>query len=119
LRRGNLTPIDHDFIYQCDGVNDRWIRELEFGSPLFDTSGGAGVLPNRWPGAWPGRYCGYAGGLGPDNVVEQLTRIRIAANEGERFWIDMERRVRSDDDEQFDLDKVRTVLEAVKPLVQA
>jgi hypothetical protein len=100
------------FILQCDGVNDAAAEELVpwvNAVPLFDTSGGAGQLPEEWPDAWPGVYCGYAGGLGPDNLQEELRRIERAAGK-ERIWIDMERRVRSDDDRQFDLDKVRRVL---------
>jgi hypothetical protein len=105
------------FILQCDGVNDSGARHLiEKGEgrivPLFDSSGGAGALPPTWPTAWPGIVCGYAGGLGPDSIDEQLPRIRAASN-GERFWIDMERRVRSQDDSVFALAKVETVLKAV------
>lgn len=106
-----------EFIYQCDGVNDGWVRELiaevKRGSPLFDTSGGAGIEPESWPKGWEGVYCGYAGGIGPENCVEVLGPIVAAAWPGIPFWIDMERKVRSEDDATFDLDKVRTVLDRV------
>ena len=112
---------DLDFILQCDGVNDRVARDLCLRypncAPLFDTSGGAGVLPDRWPKAWQGIYCGYAGGLGPDNVVEQLEQITPLTPD-QPFWIDMERRVRSDDDSKFELNKVAEVLEACAPYVR-
>jgi hypothetical protein len=109
------------WIFQCDGVNDESVKRLvleepDLREPLFDTSGGAGVLPDTWPDAWPGIYCGYAGGLGPDNVLEQLGRVR-RKTEGQAFWIDMERRVRSEDDSRFDLDKVTQVLADCAPLV--
>jgi hypothetical protein len=121
------------YIFQCDGVNDAWIQEFVdegYGSPLFDRSGGAGVLPDDWPPLWL-PYSGYAGGLGPDNVVEQVQKIirtntsahihRVAADASRvrlpHFWIDMERRVRSDDDLVFDMVKVRTVLETCAPHV--
>ncbi len=105
------------FIMQCDGVHDDVVRGQAARRPgmvlpLFDVSGGAGQLPPSWPAAWPGVRCGYAGGLGPDNIVEQLTRITAAVGDAP-FWIDMERRVRSDDDQQFDLGKVRSVLEQI------
>lgn len=103
------------FIFQCDGVNDQWVNVLVGGGcgvPLFDTSSGAGQLPARWPGAWPGVYCGYAGGLGPETVLEQLDAISEAVGDN-RIWIDMERRVRSEDDREFDLDKVKAVLSMV------
>jgi hypothetical protein len=67
------------FILQCDGVNDAAARDLIKSNPkfqpLFDRSGGAGRVPAFWPEAWPGTACGYAGGLGPYNVVEQLDSI--------------------------------------------
>lgn len=109
------------FILQCDGVNDDAARDLcrqepERFVPLFDTSGGAGRSPSSWPEIWPNQYCGYAGGLGPENVVEQLQIIEMKAN-GRRFWIDMERRVRTPDDRGFDLGKVYDVLQQVQHLV--
>lgn len=101
---------------------------------LFDTSGGAGILPGEWsrplyiehlPEGDRFTYHGYAGGLGPDNLAEQLPLILAAAsNEGAgsgtqpgRIWIDMETRVRSDEDQLFDLAKVRRCLEISAPFV--
>lgn len=107
---------EKQFILQCDGVNDHWVKEAAEKSlcvPLFDTSGGKGLLPKTWPKPWKGVYCGYAGGLGPQNVTEQLEIIRNLGG-NQHFWIDMERRVRSADDAVFDLSKVRAVLEKVK-----
>jgi hypothetical protein len=74
---------------------------------LFDSSGGGGILPGAWPPPLPSFRCGYAGGLGPDNVAAQLSLVATACDEP--CWIDMERRVRSDD--VLDLAKVRAVLE--------
>jgi hypothetical protein len=113
----------HELIYQCDGINDelvmKIVREIG-GAPLFDKSGGAGVLPkDGWPAAWSGIYCGYAGGLGPDNVVEQLKLIEAEVPADGRIWIDMERRVRTDDYHDLDLAKVRSVLKQVEPFVTA
>lgn len=104
------------FILQCDGVNDSTVLRLAQAGwcvPLFDTSGGAGIIPKKGrPKAWKGIYCGYAGGLGPENVAEQIFKIEEAAGK-ERFWIDMERLIRSEDDQTFDLEKVCGVLEQV------
>lgn len=120
---------------------DFWFVEC---NPLFDVSGGAGVLPNEWPRPFwfdemeEPAYHGYAGGLGPDNLAEQLPRIMEAASQpdmsvefdadvvaqrksdpppGATIWIDMETRVRSDNDRKFDLAKVRRCLEIAKPFV--
>ncbi len=109
-----------DYIFQVDGVNDfvqampKDVRAF----PLFDLSGGAGILPrNGWPKP-VGDYIGYAGGLGPENLKEQIPLIAKAAGDT-RFWIDMETKVRSEDNRQFDLERVRACLEASKPFVGA
>jgi hypothetical protein len=90
---------------------------------LFDNSGGAGILPGKWPEPYFTQndidyaYQGYAGGLGPDNLSEQLPLIDKAAK-GARIWIDMETKVRSLDDRQFDMKKVKACLEICKPFVK-
>lgn len=111
---GLLTTMKStEFILQCDGVNDHSVRDLaEKGlcMPLFDTSGGAGVVPDDgWPTRWPGIYCGYAGGLGPSTIDRELPKI-AEASPGQAFWIDMERRVRSEDDRTFEISKIGEVL---------
>lgn len=101
------------FIFQIDGAHgnthlyaaQREIPELSL-VPLFDISGGAGILPESWPQPQPEfSYHGYAGGLGPNNLREQIPLILQAAGNN-RIWIDMETKVRSDDDKVFMLDKV-------------
>lgn len=132
-----LNGIGKQFIFQIDGKQgNKWLEEAQsyearncYG--LFDVSGGAGILPREWPkpiyldgGEEQHAYHGYAGGLGPDNLAEQIPLILAAAAgnehtaEGE-IWIDMETRVRSDDDRQFDLAKVRRCLEIAAPFVTA
>lgn len=83
---------------------------------LFDESGGRGQLPGGWKVPMPGVACGYAGGLGPDNLGEQLDLISAAAGDCD-FWIDMEGKLRTLDETKcdwFDLEKARRCLEAVK-----
>lgn len=126
-RAGNgfldLLKEGNEYIFQVDGVNDHataWIRRegLTTAFPLFDTSGGAGVVPDAWPAPMPDVYCGYAGGLGPENLAEQIPLILAAAGEA-RIWIDMETKVRSEDDRHFDLSKVRKCLEIASDYVSA
>jgi phosphoribosylanthranilate isomerase len=62
-------------------------------------------------------YHGYAGGLGPDNLAHEIPRIAKAAGDA-RVWLDMESGVRSNNDKQFDLDKVLQCLEIAKPFVR-
>ncbi len=117
-----------EFIFQHDRVNDGMYQaifesptEPPNTAPLYDYSHGAGILPAGWPKnefmdndvdhAWSG----YAGGLSPENVLQELPKIEAAA--GGDFWIDMETRVRSDDGRLFDLVKCVDVLKQVAPFV--
>ncbi len=115
-----LRRYEHrEFIFQIDGVNEEhFFNSRGFGLdvvPLFDSSGGAGILPDKWPEAI-GCYCGYAGGLSSENLPEQLEKIAEAAGDMP-IWIDAERHLRSPDDKQFNLDKVRDFLEVAIPWV--
>ncbi len=78
---------------------------------LFDKSGGRGAAPPSWPKAREGAFCGYAGGLNPDNIGVALPAIAACVPEGQPYWIDMESGVRTDD--RFDLDKCELVLTQV------
>lgn len=111
------------WIFQIDGASgNEYVNAVrDLGThidvvELFDLSGGAGVLPWEWPkGDGQHRYRGYAGGLSPDNVVEQLAAIETVAQPP--CWIDVETHVRSERDTAFDLAKVRAFLEAARPWV--
>jgi hypothetical protein len=101
--------------------------------PLFDASGGRGVEAKEWPkpltytdydpsdsskDTQKTLFCGYAGGLGPDNVVAELDRIKAVAGDA-TIWIDMESRLRTVEGGKdiFDLEKCERVLQAAKPFV--
>ena len=118
-----LVNARQQFIVQFDGTNDAALAPLvrsRFCVPLFDRSGGAGVTPDRWPEPFQGfTYCGYAGGLGPDNVVDEAVKIAALAPDDRIAWIDMERNVRTTDDRALDLGKVQDVLERMRPIVRA
>ena len=108
-----------EIIIQFDGtINQNLLFQLEPGelSTLIDKSHGAGVVPDIWGKPIKGYSTGYAGGLGPDNLAEELEKIESYVCAGES-WIDMETKVRSSTTEKgdyFDLDKCREVLEIVK-----
>lgn len=80
---------------------------------LVDDSGGNGTIREEWPSPYY-QYTGYAGGIGPDNVVDVVHRIQAVCNKP--FWIDMEGRVR-DEDNRLSMNKVRKVLELCAPMV--
>lgn len=117
LRPVNVTQM----IFQLGNLNNHLLDIAERNGvnavPLFDKSGGAGVLPGQWPKVERNRsYCGYAGGLSPDNVEEELKKIAFVCQDGP-IWIDVETHVRSDNDRRFDLGKVEAFLKAAKSWV--
>mmetsp|Transcript_13332 Transcript_13332/g.16062 ORF Transcript_13332/g.16062 Transcript_13332/m.16062 type:complete len:278 (+) Transcript_13332:648-1481(+) len=82
-------------------------------SMLVDESKGTGVLASSWPKA-PEEYpIGYAGGIGPANIVSVLEGV-LQASQGKDIWIDMESSLRSTKNGQdvFDLDKCYSVIHA-------
>ena len=138
LNMGGYTPADawenldlflasfepkQDIIIQVHD-NDQWAKPLcqERGTfPLFDASGGQGIMPATWEAPWPASptrlasispriYTGYAGGIAPDTIHEALTKLDQIVPVTARIWIDMEQGVRTGD--YLNLDKVRTVLDA-------
>lgn len=106
-------------ILQNDGSNSSLGFEFV---PLFDKSGGAGILPKEWPlasSAGEHEMYGYAGGLGPSNLDEQLREI-AKASEGRPFWVDMETNVRSSpwlNDKRFDLEACERCLQICERFV--
>ena len=109
------------YIFQADEVNQSAlaaVREQGVDAvPLFDTSGGAGVEPDSWPAPML-PYSGYAGGLHPERLGQQLRRIaRVTENSAVPIWIDVETHVRSDDDQRLVPSKVQRFLDACEPFV--
>jgi hypothetical protein len=78
---------------------------------LFDASGGRGVERPEWPAHLVDWTCGYAGGLGPDNLRAELPKIADAAGSAP-YWIDMESKLR-DELDRFSIDKARLALAAI------
>lgn len=113
----NLTLFpDKELIVQYDDVNRKIFLALLTGarafeatnfSTLFDLSHGEGRVPKNWSFPIEGVKCGYAGGLTPDNLAEQLELISRVAQNAE-IWIDMETGVRTNNN--LDLAKVDKAL---------
>jgi len=98
-----------EVIFQSDGVNadiiDPFIEEKQNVAIIHDISHGTGILPAYWPNYIDGITNIYAGGLSPKNVAEELEKI--AGIVGDKvIGIDVETKVRSNNDMQFDLDLV-------------
>jgi hypothetical protein len=103
-----------------------WSRETQFESRTVAVGPDGLVVPashqrSRRFQPWPalrhrGIYHGFAGGLSAENVTEQIEKIADTVTAGGLpFWLDMEGRVRTD--EELDLVKVRRVLESCAPLI--
>lgn len=94
-----------------DANRDLWqaLKGIDNHAVLFDKSGGRGQSPDSWAAPLPGVACGYAGGLGPDNLAVELPRVHAVAN-GLPFWTDMEGKLR-DENDRFDLGRARQCLE--------
>jgi len=112
---------NQSIIFQLDGVNDWWIRQYfpkhKFPNVqyLFDSSSGAGILPNSFPIPHKGVICGFAGGLGPKNIESVLYQFKENLSPKKLFWIDMESQVRTDG--ELDLNKVGRCAESVAEII--
>jgi hypothetical protein len=109
-----LIAHKHNYILQRNTNNALLINQLESlytskVSYLQDFSGGLGKL-GEWLPPMVGCYNGYAGGLNPDNVSEEIQKmLKLTPDD---IWIDVETGVRTDD--RLDMDKVRKFLKNTK-----
>lgn len=112
-----FDEVKAQIIFQQDGTNDKYLDIAVEGEidavGLYDLSHGAGILPDAWPENKT--YLGYAGGLSPDNLEDQLNKISEVCTPP--IWIDAETHLRSNNDRVFDLKKVERFLEIAKPWV--
>ena len=90
------------------------LKDVPNHSVLFDESAGRGRSPSSWHSPLNGHFCGYAGGLTPENLEQNLALISRAAGDL-TTWIDMESGVRTDN--RFDLEKARRILEIAKAYI--
>jgi phosphoribosylanthranilate isomerase len=81
---------------------------------LVDGSGGRGVSPKEWRRPTTEKAVGFAGGLGPENVESEIVRIQAVAN-GD-FWVDMEGKVRTEND-WLDVRRVQRVFESLDAIL--
>lgn len=88
----------------------RYFEGLSNVAILFDASGGRGKEIHNLPYPIAGFFCGYAGGLSPENVHRLEGELQPVIRNGST-WIDMESGVRTG--EKFDVGKVEDVMEQV------
>lgn len=109
-------------LLQWNKHNEELCRRLRFEhnfEVLVDSSGGRGKVPTGWPmlTEFDVRRVGYAGGLGPLNILEQLPQI-YAASQERTFWVDMEQSLRDENDD-FVLERCKQVLDQVVEVERA
>lgn len=112
-----LTKSGQRIIFQMDGVND-YLHTLALArgidaQALFDHSHGEGITPETWPRQLPYSMCGYAGGLKPDNLANELRRISAGAG-NTSVWIDIATGSRSNDGKIFDTQKAIACLDIAR-----
>ncbi len=82
---------------------------------LFDGSGGFGRVLEAPQKPIDGFYCGYAGGIGPETVLDIITKIdKVVGNE--YYYIDMESKIREDD--YLSIDKCIEVVKIVNQYLE-
>ncbi|MEN6401501.1 MAG: hypothetical protein ABFD94_06105 [Armatimonadia bacterium] len=111
---GMLQTTELTIITQCCPGNEYLAAYLPSmrHQVLVDSSGGRGVTPEKWvhPSPNGGKHVGFAGGLGPMTLGEQLPLIRAVARPG--WWVDMENNLR-DQDDNFDVDRAAAALRII------
>lgn len=119
----NCVKEEFDTVITAHNKTNASISSLPFPENhhvLYDGSGGRGIGPVNWKPPIANKFCGYAGGLGPDNVVQELEKILKffpTLAEMPLFWLDMETKIRNMDD-WLDLNKCEAVLKAVEPYIR-
>jgi len=111
LRESSSLGNTQSYIVQYDSnpeLHLKGITSLRY--VLFDSSGGRGIRRSEWPAPLAGVRCGYAGGLGADNLRAELPRISAVA--GPDYWVDMENSLR-DSSDRFSVEKARLALGAI------
>jgi hypothetical protein len=115
-----LSTYKPSFILRCERP---FVRHEEIGKlsrpfeVLYDVSGGRGKVPKAWAKPVEGIRCGEAGGLNPDNIVEQLKAMEEVVGDA-TIWIDVESGVRKEAD-RFCIEKTENFLERVRGFVEA
>lgn len=110
-------------IVQLDDVNNDILTFLlkngVNATGLFDTSHGAGIRPTTWPqNDFQTDSIGFAGGLGPETIVDDLEAIYGVFKTGKQktFWIDMETNLFNHNG-RFDLNICQNVLQKVTDML--
>lgn len=89
---------DHEIITQHNCSSNPKLLDLVLTnhSVLVDASGGRGITPYAWERPCTYKRVGFAGGLGPDNILASVNQIeKISTTPA---WLDMESSMRDEND---------------------
>ncbi len=108
---------DRNFIIQYKPATIDIVRNLhrqtQNFSILFDESGGKGKSPVAWQyQPYNLLYTGYSGGLSPQNIKQNLSKIDHVAPVNRYTWVDAEKNLKNDND-LFDVQKAEQYIRAV------
>ncbi|MBP5363877.1 MAG: hypothetical protein J6Y49_00805 [Alphaproteobacteria bacterium] len=106
-----------EFILQYNNVTKQAVDALyKTGASftlLYDSSGGRGISPNAWSKpVYNGRMMGYSGGLSPENIADNLSKISQVTSADDMIWIDAEGKLKTND--LFDVARARDYIKNVK-----
>lgn len=106
---------DQTFVLSYNDANAEFIKQLyETGVKfelLYDASFGEGIVPeNRLAPVFEDIPQGYAGGLSPENVAQEIDKISKVIPSNGQFSIDAEGKLKGDDG-HFSLERCRAFLE--------
>ena len=77
---------------------------------LYDASGGNGISPDAWRGpVFDSGATGYSGGMSPENVADNLTKISAVVPANRDIWIDAEGKLKTDN--KFDIARARQYIQ--------
>lgn len=105
---------DQTFVLSYNDANASFIKKLYDAGVkfelLYDSSFGGGIVPeNRLPPVFSDIPQGYAGGLSPENVAEEIDKISKVIPANGQFSIDAEYKLKGEDG-NFSLERCRNFL---------
>ena len=108
---------NREFIFQYGASEYHRMQRLDKNvanfSLLYDTSGGAGKLTKNWRAPLFEKHPqGYAGGLSPENVVQNLDKISKVAGSRTDIWIDAEGKLKTPGTKTFDINRAKQYINA-------
>ncbi len=101
--RGVISRYPQRFILSYNEANKEFIDQFYFTygpcfDLLYDESHGEGKPPQQWrPAVYSDVVQGYSGGLGPENISSEITKIALLNVGNTPTWIDAEGKLKGKD----------------------